>query len=202
MACNGYRRVTAPPSEREWTRTTSAVFSIGNPVHDARNQCSPSARISVHDGRNPCSRSTGARISVDSEPGHGTTFTIYLPPHVGEAEPARADGAAHPAQRGHETILLVEDEPVILELTKMLLEKQGYTVLAASRPGEAIRLAREHTGEIHLLMTDVIMPEMNGRDLARNLVSVYPHLARLFMSGYTADVIAHHGVLEEGVFFI
>ena len=75
-------------------------------------------------------------------------------------------------------------------------------MVSSSIPGEAIRLAREHPGEIHLLLTDVIMPEMNGRDLAKNLLSLYPHLKRLFMSGYTADVIAHHGVLEEGVHFI
>ena len=83
-----------------------------------------------------------------------------------------------------------------------MLEMQGYTVLAASTPGEAIRLAEEHAGEIHLLMTDVVMPEMNGRELANKLLSLYPGLKWLFMSGYTADVIAHHGVLEEGVCFI
>jgi YesN/AraC family two-component response regulator len=75
-------------------------------------------------------------------------------------------------------------------------------VLSTDIPGEAIRLAREYSGNIHLLMTDVVMPEMNGRDLARNLLSIYPGIKRLFMSGYTADVIAHHGVLDEGVHFI
>src|SRR5665647_1902262 len=83
-----------------------------------------------------------------------------------------------------------------------MLQRQGYTVLPAVSPGEAIRLAREHAGEIHLLMTDVVMPEMNGRDLARDLLSLYPDLKRLFMSGYTADVIADHGVLDEEVQFI
>jgi len=83
-----------------------------------------------------------------------------------------------------------------------MLEIYGYIVMAANTPGEAIRLAREHAGEIHLLMTDIVMPEMNGRDLAKNLLSLYPDLKRLFMSGYTADVIAHHGVLEDGVHFI
>ena len=96
----------------------------------------------------------------------------------------------------------MEDEPAILKMTRMMLEKLGYTVLAARTPGEAIRLAEEHAGEIHLLMTDVVMPEMNGRDLARTLLSLYPDLKRLFMSGYTANVIAHHGVLDEGVHFI
>ena len=141
-------------------------------------------------------------INVYSEPGQGTTFTIYLPRHAGKAAQARTEGAAEPAARGHETILLVEDEPAILKLTTTMLEQQGYTVLAAGTPGEAIRLAEEHAGEIHLLMTDVVMPEMNGRDLAKNLLSLYPNLKRLFMSGYTADVIAHHGVLDEGVHFI
>jgi two-component system cell cycle sensor histidine kinase/response regulator CckA len=90
---------------------------------------------------------------------------------------------------------------MILDIAVGILERQGYTVMAAATPGEAIRLAREHAGEIHLLMTDVVMPEMNGRDLAKNLLSLYPNLKRLFMSGYTADVIAHHGVLDEGVQF-
>ncbi len=141
-------------------------------------------------------------INVYSEPGQGTTFTIYLRRHVDKAVPAPTEGAAIPARRGHETILLVEDEPAILALTKTLLERQGYSVVAAGTPGEAFRLAQAHTGEIHLLMTDVVMPEMNGRTLATNLLSVYPHLKRLIMSGYTADVISHHGVLDEGVQFI
>jgi DNA-binding NtrC family response regulator len=87
-------------------------------------------------------------------------------------------------------------------MTTMMLGRTGYKVLAASTPGAAIALAREHAGDIHLLMTDVVMPEMNGRDLAKNLLSLYPNLKRLFMSGYTANVIAHHGVLDEGVQFI
>ena len=121
---------------------------------------------------------------------------------MSKAAEARSEGAARPAQRGQETILLVEDEPAILKLTKRMLEQQGYSVLAARTPGEAHLLAREHAGEIHLLMTDVVMPEMNGRVLAKNLLSLYPHLKRLFMSGYTADVIAYRGVLDEGVQFI
>ena len=98
--------------------------------------------------------------------------------------------------------MLVEDESMILEMTTIMLERLGYTVLAAGTPGEAIRLAQEHPGRIDLLLTDVIMPEMNGRDLAKNLLSIYPDIRRVFMSGYTADVIAHHGVLEEGMHFI
>jgi DNA-binding NtrC family response regulator len=87
-------------------------------------------------------------------------------------------------------------------MATMILNELGYTVLPANKPSEATRLARENAKEIHLLMTDVIMPEMNGRDLAKVLQSLYPGLRCLFMSGYTADVIAHHGVLEDGVYFI
>jgi two-component system cell cycle sensor histidine kinase/response regulator CckA len=141
-------------------------------------------------------------IDVYSDPGQGTTFKIFLPRYVGKAEQVRMNGEERPELHGNETILVVEDEPAILDVITELLEIEGYTVVASSIPGEAIRLAREHPGEIHLLITDVIMPEMNGRDLARNLLALYPHLKRLFMSGYTADIIAHHGVLEEGVHFI
>ena len=87
-------------------------------------------------------------------------------------------------------------------MTIMMLERQGYTVLGASTPGEAVRLAAEYAGHINLLMTDVVMPEMNGRDLAKNILSLYPGLKCLFMSGYTANVIAHQGVLDEAVDFI
>ncbi len=141
-------------------------------------------------------------INVYSEPGQGTTFKVYLPRHKAKSASLPEKAPSRPAERGHETILLVEDEPAILKMTTMMLERLGYAVLAAATPGEAIRLAHEHAGEIHMLMTDVVMPEMNGRNLAGNLLSIYPDLKRLFMSGYTADVIAHHGVLDEGVYFI
>jgi PAS domain S-box-containing protein len=141
-------------------------------------------------------------IDVYSQPDRGTAFKIYLPRYVGQAGQARREGAPGPLVRGQETILLVEDEPAVLKMTTMMLKRQNYTVLAAGTPGEAIALAREHAGEIHLLVTDVVMPEMNGRDLAKNLLSLYPHLKRLFMSGHTANVIAHNSVLNEGVHFI
>jgi two-component system cell cycle sensor histidine kinase/response regulator CckA len=141
-------------------------------------------------------------INVYSEPDHGTTFKIYLPRHIGKAEQARTEVRQEQVMRGHETVLVVEDEPSLLELSKLMLEIQGYRVLAAGTPGEALRLAEEHAGEIHLLMTDVVLPEMNGPDLAQRLLSVSPNLKCLFTSGYTADVITHHGVLDEGVYFI
>ncbi len=141
-------------------------------------------------------------INVYSEPEKGTTFKIYLPRHETEMEEIRRNDLCEPDARGSETILLVEDEQAILSMTTIMLERLGYTVLGASIPSEAIRLVSEHSGEIHLLLTDVVMPEMNGRDLARNLQFLNPILKSLFMSGYTANVIAHHGVLDEGVCFI
>ena len=141
-------------------------------------------------------------INVSSAPGKGTTIKIYLPRHLG---PARLVQNARPAasdRLDNETILLVEDEPAILNMTRQMLRRLGYTVVAAATPDEAIRMARDSAGKISLLMTDVVMPEMNGRDLASTLLSRYPDLKRLFMSGHTANVIAHHGVLEKGVHFI
>ncbi len=141
-------------------------------------------------------------INVYSEPGRGTTFKIYLPRQTASLErPARAE-TTEPAPRGEETVLVVEDEPMILDLTTTMLELQGYTVLPAARPDEAILLARDHAGRIDLLMTDVIMPGMNGRELAAQLAPLHPEMRQLFMSGYTANVIAHHGVLDEDVHFI
>jgi PAS domain S-box-containing protein len=141
-------------------------------------------------------------IEVRSEPGQGTTFDLYLPRHAGAAGQARTNHASGQMLRGQESILLVEDEPAFLKLTTAILERAGYSVLATGTPGEAIRLAGEHGADIALLITDVVMPEMNGRDLAKHLLCLYPKLRRLFMSGLTADVIAHHGVLDEGTYFI
>jgi two-component system, cell cycle sensor histidine kinase and response regulator CckA len=147
-------------------------------------------------------RQNNGFINVYSEPGTGTTFTVYLPPYAGKG--GRLALAPDPVEicKGFETILLVEDEPAVLDLTRRLLEKLGYRVLPAVSPSEAIRLAEEHGEEISLLMTDVIMPEMNGRELSRRLLSLNPKIGRLFMSGYTANIIAHHGVLEGGINFI
>jgi two-component system, cell cycle sensor histidine kinase and response regulator CckA len=141
-------------------------------------------------------------INAYSEPGQGTTFKIYLPMHaVPSDEKAKPDSTKSPRGNG-ETLLLVEDEAAILAMTKTMLERQGYVVLPSSRPTHAMRLAEEHNGEIHLLLTDVILPEMNGRELARRLLAIYPGIKTLFMSGYTANAIAHQGVLDSGVSFI
>ena len=141
-------------------------------------------------------------IHVDSEPGQGTLFQIYLPRHEAKARPSPEEEGGKPAAPGHATILLVEDEPAILNMGRMMLERLGYAVRVAATPGEALRVAREHAGEIRLLMTDVVMPEMNGRDLAKRILSMHPGIRRLFMSGHTSDILARHGVLDEGVCFI
>ena len=141
-------------------------------------------------------------INVYSEPNQGTTFKLYFPQYMDKTEQTRGEATQKPIQGGRETVLVVEDEPAILEMTKLMLEKQGYELLTARTPGEAIEIAGTYGGAIHLLITDVVMPEMNGRDLAAEILSFQPKIRKLFMSGYTADVIARHGVLEEGVHFI
>ncbi|MBU0993057.1 MAG: PAS domain S-box protein [Proteobacteria bacterium] len=141
-------------------------------------------------------------INVYSEPGKGTTFRIYLPRHAGEAMEVSAEAVQEiPHSRG-EMVLLVEDESAIRKMGQMMLEKLGYQVLSAGTPDDAVRLAGEHKGEIHLLITDVVMPGMNGRELAGRLHALYPDIKTLFMSGYTANVIAHRGILEDEVQFI
>lgn len=141
-------------------------------------------------------------LNVYSEVGKGSTFKIYFPGYhsVSPSEEVKKEtGKLH---SGSEVVLLVEDEPAILRIGQKMLEKLGYRVLIAGTPGEAIEVAEKFSGDINLLITDVVMPEMNGRELAKTLMSRHPEMKRLFMSGYTANVIAHHGVLDEGVNFI
>ena len=141
-------------------------------------------------------------IDVASKPGQGTTFHVYLPRHS-ETPPKPAPIPARPpAGAARETILLVEDDPAILAISRTMLERLAYHVIGAQSPDEAMPLAQKHPGPIHLLMTDVVMPGMNGHDLAARLLDPHPHIKRLYMSGYTADVIAHHGILDDGIHFI
>jgi len=148
-------------------------------------------------------RQNNGFIHVYSEPGQGTSFKIYLPRHEGDkAAGAHVPDSARTLRAAGETVLVVEDETAILKLITRILSMLGYTVLTAQTPALAMKTAQGHPGNIDLLITDVVMPEMTGRDLAGRLLSVYPDLKVLYMSGYTADVIAHRGILETGIRFI
>ena len=140
-------------------------------------------------------------INVYSEPDHGTTFRIYLP-RTESMDEVKTTVSEEKPLRGTQTILLVEDEESILNLGKVILTEFGYTVLTAQTPGEAVNLAERHKGPLHLLIADVVMPEMNGRELEEKISALRPGIKTLFMSGYTADVIAHQGVLEAGIKFL
>jgi two-component system, cell cycle sensor histidine kinase and response regulator CckA len=142
-------------------------------------------------------------INVYSEPGKGTTFKLYFQSHQEAAKYMSEIKQTRDSLRGSETILLIEDETAILQMIKRMLERSGYRVFAASTPGEAMNIINSPEGEtVRLLITDVIMPEMDGKELAGKVLSVYPGIKCLFMSGYTANVIAHHGVLDQGIAFI
>ncbi|MBX7255545.1 MAG: PAS domain S-box protein [Candidatus Hydrogenedentes bacterium] len=146
-------------------------------------------------------KQNGGSIEVYSEVGRGTTFKIYLPRVGGEAKPLK-NLAARSLALGQETILLVEDEQVVRDLANRFLTKLGYNVLPHANAGDALLAARNFPGKIHLLMTDVVMPGMNGPTLAEELLKFRPEIKVLFASGYTEDAIVHHGVLSQGVQFI
>ncbi len=141
-------------------------------------------------------------INVYSEPGQGTTSSIFLPRYLGETASAQGPVQSPKPRGGHETILLVEDEAQLRRLAKTILERLGYTVLDAASPSDALKLCETHAGEIHLLLTDVVMPRMNGRELETHVRASRPGVKTVFMSGYTADTIAHRGVLEPGIDFL
>ncbi len=142
-------------------------------------------------------------IDVNSEPGKGTTFTLYFPRCKVEQSAEDKEQNEVGVKKGKgEKVLLVEDDTSLLRLTANILERLGYSVKVADRPREAIRIAEQLEAPIDLLITDVVMPEINGRDLAKQLNSLFPNLKCLFMSGYTADVISRHGVLDKGLHFI
>jgi CheY-like chemotaxis protein len=147
-------------------------------------------------------KQNGGFVAVRSTPGEGTTFAIHLPRHGDKPSSMRGSRAAPFAAPGQETILLVEDEPSVLKLVTRVLEHSGYHVIQASTPGEAIRLARERRGEIQLLLTDLVMPDMNGQELSSVLSAFCPNLKHVFMSGYTADIIAEQGIVRDAADFI
>jgi two-component system, cell cycle sensor histidine kinase and response regulator CckA len=141
-------------------------------------------------------------ITVTSAPQDGSTFAIYLPHNAEPTGETSTAIALQAARRGRETVLVVEDEKAILMLVTHILGAQGYRVLPANSPRDALAIADAQDGDIALLLTDVIMPDMNGRDLALALRERFPRIRTLFMSGYTSDVIAKHGVLDDDVSFL
>ena len=147
-------------------------------------------------------KQSGGTIWVYSEPGRGTTFKIYLPMVEEPAEPLPSKQRPGTNIRGTETILLVEDNRQVRELAQSLLTACGYVILAADSAASAISLCEQHRGVIHLLATDVVMPESGGRELATQIQAMRPGIRVLYMSGYTDNAIIRHGVLEPGTFFL
>jgi CheY-like chemotaxis protein len=147
-------------------------------------------------------KQSDGHIWVYSEPGRGTTFKIYLPRVDATVDPVMPELDLLANTHGHETILLVEDAPAVRVLARDVLKAQGYTVVEAQHGREALRIAEQYAGPIHLLLTDVVMPEMNGRDLVEQLAPLRPSMAIIYMSGYTDTVVVHHGGLDPGAAFL
>jgi CheY-like chemotaxis protein len=155
-------------------------------------------------------RQNGGHVEVHSEIGQGTTFELYLPRTSGPTfETLRAVDRLEPRmanierrQHGTETVLLVEDDAPVRDLAVCVLESRGYRVLAAGDGLQALQFGKQHDGAIHLLLADVVLPHMSGRELAEQLRSARPEMRALYMSGYTDDAIVQHGVLAPGVVFL
>ncbi len=148
-------------------------------------------------------KQSGGYIWTESAPGAGATFTIYLPWHEPLVAAAVPAGDSSGAARGAgETVLVVDDEPAVRVVTKRILQRSGYAVLDAAGGAEALDALREHPGPVHLLLTDVIMPDMNGREVARQVRGQRPGIRVVYMSGYSPEAIAHDGLLDEGAAFV
>ena len=147
-------------------------------------------------------KQSGGNIWVYSETGQGTTFKIYLPEVDDAVEETRTEESLAEFSGGTETILLAEDEEFVRNFVKDVLQKYGYTVLEAQHGSEALRIGLQHSGRIHLLLTDVVMPRMSGQQLAKQMATLRPTVKVLYMSGYTESAIVHHGVLDSNAAFV
>lgn len=147
-------------------------------------------------------KQSDGHVEVYSELGIGTCFKIYLPRVQQVAKPGSSLKGLAPMPRGSETILLVEDEESLLRLARHALGGCGYTVLAASNSDEALSLCAKHQGPIHLLLTDVVMPGLGGRQLAEQVIALFSQIKVLYMSGYTDDTVVRHGILHKQVNFL
>jgi CheY-like chemotaxis protein len=141
-------------------------------------------------------KQSGGHIEVYSEVGHGTTFKVYLPPVEAPVAAGKALADAAPFPAGHETLLLVEDEDAVRVITRHVLERCGYVVLEAQGGKEALQICHDYDEPIDLLVTDVVMPHMSGRQLAEQLKRLHPEMKVLYLSGYSGDAVVRHGVLE------
>jgi PAS domain S-box-containing protein len=147
-------------------------------------------------------KQSGGYVWVYSEVGQGATFKVYFPRHDGAGAETETEAGGSPSPAGRETVLVVEDEEVVRALVRQILEDSGYTVLTASDGEEAIEVATASKIPVHLVVTDIIMPKMGGREAARSLEKIFPGVSILYMSGYTDEAIVHHGVLESGISFL
>jgi signal transduction histidine kinase len=149
-------------------------------------------------------KQSGGFVWVYSEPGHGTSIKVYLPcaEAAAQASAAQETAADSGMPRGSETVLVVEDAPAVRAVMRQVLKRQGYTVLDAPDGAEALRLSAEHTGPIHMVLTDLVMPVLGGRQLTERLTELRPDTKVLYTSGYTDDAVVRHGLLESGVAFL
>jgi CheY-like chemotaxis protein len=145
---------------------------------------------------------SGGDIRVDTEPGRGASFKIYLPCVEEGTTVTSTDRASQHPLPVSETILLAEDEDVVRRMVREILKMNGYNVLEAANGCEALQICKRHTGPIHLLLTDVVMPQMGGSELAQHVATMRPGTHVLFMSGFTDDAIVQHGILDAGLAFI